>query len=261
MMVSEGGHPMRVATEFRRLVCVFFFLFFVFCFFFFLMSRRPPRSTLFPYTTLFRSQVTNFTSLASIGAAHFALSGDGSIIFFDNRDDLMADGSNADGNYEIFSINTDGTNLKQVTDTTADGTINEIKSDINGSRVVFHRYDLNLTPSNALYTVETSTGTTALVSNFESTTTGIAETWEQFDISSDGSTIFYSTGEQATSIDYIYSTNGDGSNVTQLLTNDTNRIKNLHSSADGSSVTFYSKGDFGKTTTGESHYQVYTLTP
>src|ERR1041385_9288530 len=27
------------------------------CFFFFLMIRRPPRSTLFPYTTLFRSNV------------------------------------------------------------------------------------------------------------------------------------------------------------------------------------------------------------
>src|SRR5205809_7695590 len=31
------------------------FLFFIF--FFFLMFRRPPRSTLFPYTTLFRSQL------------------------------------------------------------------------------------------------------------------------------------------------------------------------------------------------------------
>src|SRR2546430_11108776 len=28
---------------------------YVSCFFFFLMIRRPPRSTLFPYTTLFRS--------------------------------------------------------------------------------------------------------------------------------------------------------------------------------------------------------------
>src|SRR6478736_8503502 len=28
------------------------------CFFFFLMIRRPPRSTLFPYTTLFRSRPT-----------------------------------------------------------------------------------------------------------------------------------------------------------------------------------------------------------
>src|SRR6266705_4720589 len=30
-------------------------LLFVFFYFFFLMIRRPPRSTLFPYTTLFRS--------------------------------------------------------------------------------------------------------------------------------------------------------------------------------------------------------------
>src|SRR2546430_13909697 len=43
-------------------ISIFFFIFFlsVFCifhffFFFFLMIRRPPRSTLFPYTTLFRS--------------------------------------------------------------------------------------------------------------------------------------------------------------------------------------------------------------
>src|SRR6266496_6272026 len=32
----------------------YFFIFFLF--FFFLMIRRPPRSTLFPYTTLFRSR-------------------------------------------------------------------------------------------------------------------------------------------------------------------------------------------------------------
>src|SRR5436305_8568859 len=30
-----------------------------FVFFFFLMIRRPPRSTLFPYTTLFRSELAN----------------------------------------------------------------------------------------------------------------------------------------------------------------------------------------------------------
>src|SRR5437764_4666755 len=29
-------------------------------FFFFLMIRRPPRSTLFPYTTLFRSKLSGF---------------------------------------------------------------------------------------------------------------------------------------------------------------------------------------------------------
>src|SRR5688572_30902372 len=34
-----------------------FFALFFFLFFFFLMIRRPPRSTLFPYTTLFRSRL------------------------------------------------------------------------------------------------------------------------------------------------------------------------------------------------------------
>src|SRR5256885_13114971 len=47
-------------------------------FFFFLMIRRPPRSTLFPYTTLFRSQnerlsgtphVESIRTVASVGFA------------------------------------------------------------------------------------------------------------------------------------------------------------------------------------------------
>src|SRR5437764_14941920 len=37
------------------LLFVVVFLFFILICFFFLMIRRPPRSTLFPYTTLFRS--------------------------------------------------------------------------------------------------------------------------------------------------------------------------------------------------------------
>src|SRR2546422_10365691 len=38
-------------------MCLFYSLFSpLFFFFFFLMIRRPPRSTLFPYTTLFRSR-------------------------------------------------------------------------------------------------------------------------------------------------------------------------------------------------------------
>src|SRR5206468_12804496 len=36
---------------------LFLYLFDCYFFFFFLMIRRPPRSTLFPYTTLFRSTV------------------------------------------------------------------------------------------------------------------------------------------------------------------------------------------------------------
>src|SRR6266849_2108131 len=49
---------MRQQTLFRGLVACFNALAFVplvLVFFFFLMIRRPPRSKLFPYTTLFRS--------------------------------------------------------------------------------------------------------------------------------------------------------------------------------------------------------------
>src|SRR4030067_1968211 len=41
-------------------------LMFLICSFFFLMIRRPPRSTLFPYTTLFRSEVTGVCSTANL---------------------------------------------------------------------------------------------------------------------------------------------------------------------------------------------------
>src|SRR2546426_8928463 len=49
-------------------MCSFLFLFFpvpsalLYFFFFFLMIRRPPRSTLFPYTTLFRSRRCRFAA-------------------------------------------------------------------------------------------------------------------------------------------------------------------------------------------------------
>src|SRR2546430_12802102 len=41
-------------------------------FFFFLMIRRPPRSTLFPYTTLFRSYGPITTELAEAGEFYYA---------------------------------------------------------------------------------------------------------------------------------------------------------------------------------------------
>src|SRR3712207_7706106 len=49
------------------------------CTFFFLMIRRPPRSTLFPYTTLFRSGRTRYSVLETLreyGAERLAARGD-----------------------------------------------------------------------------------------------------------------------------------------------------------------------------------------
>src|SRR5437588_13042161 len=49
------------------MLSVFFFFFshsYSLFFFFFLMIRRPPRSTLFPYTTLFRSLISTLPPMA-----------------------------------------------------------------------------------------------------------------------------------------------------------------------------------------------------
>src|SRR6266536_5985984 len=49
---------MIVLSDFSSLSSLISFCFLFNFFFFFLMIRRPPRSTLFPYTTLFRSTVS-----------------------------------------------------------------------------------------------------------------------------------------------------------------------------------------------------------
>src|SRR2546429_9926618 len=46
-------------------------------FFFFLMIRRPPRSTLFPYTTLFRSVASSIGTRGAVVAYQKAVSGSG----------------------------------------------------------------------------------------------------------------------------------------------------------------------------------------
>src|SRR2546430_14653378 len=52
----------------------------VFLFFFFLMIRRPPRSTLFPYTTLFRSTIAAATSTGGLAGKLPGRVGDSALI-------------------------------------------------------------------------------------------------------------------------------------------------------------------------------------
>ena len=70
------------------------------------LSTSPPTAV----------QITNSTA-ASRGSAFPVLSNDGSIVVFTSNDDLV--GSNADGNVEIFAANFDGTNLRQLTNTSS----------------------------------------------------------------------------------------------------------------------------------------------
>ena len=69
-MRGESVRKVSLRDAVSRYVLIFFdffgFFFVIFFVFFFLMIRRPPRSTLFPYTTLFRS-LMNKRDLIIIG--------------------------------------------------------------------------------------------------------------------------------------------------------------------------------------------------
>src|SRR5471030_3385525 len=75
-----------------RVVCRAWFLFF-----FFLMIRRPPRSTLFPYTTLFRSLAPVFHA----APVRFGLrNGDG----FPDRKSTRLNSSHLGISYAVFCL-------------------------------------------------------------------------------------------------------------------------------------------------------------
>src|SRR5690349_24794914 len=65
------------------IICFLYLL--LFFFFFFLMIRRPPRSTLFPYTTLFRSLHETDADLEQ------ALDGLGVLLVHDEQDHVRSE--------------------------------------------------------------------------------------------------------------------------------------------------------------------------
>src|SRR5947209_12492305 len=74
----------------------------LFFFFFFLMIRRPPRSTLFPYTTLFRS-ITGTTQPGGIVAGYcylYTLTGTDNV----DRKSTRLNSSHANISYAVFCL-------------------------------------------------------------------------------------------------------------------------------------------------------------
>src|SRR5258705_1237530 len=81
------------------------------CFFFFLMIRRPPRSTLFPYTTLFRSLDGNVGLLAcentmantKVNKADIA-GGDVGLVHLRDRKSTRLNSSHLGISYAVFCL-------------------------------------------------------------------------------------------------------------------------------------------------------------
>src|SRR6201747_3168065 len=80
--------------------CVVFFVFF------FLMIRRPPRSTLFPYTTLFRSALIGGERLEALGGGH-RLVEDG-----EDRKSTRLNSSHMSISYAVFCLKKKNTRIK-----------------------------------------------------------------------------------------------------------------------------------------------------
>src|SRR2546430_14903099 len=73
-------------------------------FFFFLMIRRPPRSTLFPYTTLFRSRGAGLTSSTYVYCEESTDSDDSRSIHGSDRKSTRLNSSHSQISYAVFCL-------------------------------------------------------------------------------------------------------------------------------------------------------------
>src|SRR2546430_13030261 len=71
-------------------------------FFFFLMIRRPPRSTLFPYTTLFRSDAASFCDVRTAWPARMWLTSSASTNT--DRKSTRLNSSHSQISYAVFCL-------------------------------------------------------------------------------------------------------------------------------------------------------------
>src|SRR5690349_22347067 len=107
-------------------------------FFFFLMLRRPPRSTLFPYTTLFRSPTSIQTTLYPSGKVNLVTKsydtglGAGAPIFGKDRKSTRLNSSHVEISYAVFC-------LKKKKDTNhIDHILNQINAEVPAPSVSSH---------------------------------------------------------------------------------------------------------------------------
>src|SRR2546430_12469869 len=98
-----------------------------FFFFFFLMIRRPPRSTLFPYTTLFRSrlELAGTVRLAVVVSGRVRLSRSRFTVseLTVDRKSTRLNSSHSQISYAVFCLKKKKTRLRELTDDIVSTTI------------------------------------------------------------------------------------------------------------------------------------------
>ena len=194
------------------------------------------------------NQITTFTADNII--EDVVISGDGSRIFFSSTSDVMGDGSNADGSYEIFSINTNSTGLEQLSDFNS-SRVHTTHSSSDGSVITLEIIDLGGLTGKWLYTLNT----TSSVFSEIAVTSGAGFSID-YDLSADGSKVTY-LGVNLSDNLVIYVLNSDGSGRTEALIQ-RGSMRGLQINTNGSQVAFHSSIDFGiPIAPNESTEQVY----
>jgi hypothetical protein len=195
------------------------------------------------------NQITTFTIDQLI--EYVVISGDGARIFFSSTGDVLGGGSNVDGSYEIFSINSDGSGLTQLSDLNT-SLASTTHASTDGGMITFEFID-----SDGLKWLSTLNTTSSVISEI-AVTSGAAFTIDH-DLSADGTKVTY-LGATGFSTPVIYVVNSDGTSKTNELAQP-GTMRSLHINTDGTQITFYSNIDFGKAVgPDEQAIQIYTLT-
>src|SRR5436309_5627673 len=102
--------------------------------FFFLLIRRPPRSTLFPYTTLFRSDVADHLAVDQHDAGTDAGVDDG-LVTDEDRKSTRLNSSHVKISYAVFCLKKKKTHLRQACSRNTQGwKLPRVSTALHGSR-------------------------------------------------------------------------------------------------------------------------------
>ncbi len=160
-------------------------------------------------TRTITAQLTDMPS----GSSEFrsALSADGEVIAFHSNKDVTGNGSNLDGSYEVFRIDSDGTNLIQLTDSLDDAFLDGVNGD--ASKIVYSE-DMGFGLS-GLYVMD---GSGNNVVYLQDTASFLGD--HSSEITADGHQVVFSGIDTDDSSFDFFKINSDGTGLMQLTDTD-----------------------------------------
>ena len=196
------------------------------------------------------NQITTFTIDHLIESV--VISGDGSRIFFSSNSDVLMDGSNMDGSHEVFSINTDGSGLAQLSNFNA-STVTVTRSSSDGSILALEIVNFIANGVKQLLAFNTANGTHTEIA---ATPAGASI---DYDMSANGSRAAYLGAGVISGTKVIYVVDTSNASKSDVLT-ESGDIRGLQLNTDGNQISFNSNIVFD-TPIGadEQSIQVYTM--